>query len=638
MRHLFFIFFLFVTVQHAGAQRPDILFPGDFQTKTAQIPTTFTETEKPAVPSTVTVNVDFDQVVTPLSRYLFGNNANVFMTQMVDQPTLLNQIEKLTPNILRFPGGNLSSVFFWNAEPAQAPADAPAKLADANGNAIDPGYWYGRNTQSWTLSVDNYYSMLESTNSTGIITVNYGYARYGTAPDPVAVAAHLAAEWVRYDNGRTRFWEIGNESNGSWQAGFRIKVSDNKDGQPEIVNGELYGNHFKVFADSMRKAASEKGNDIYIGAQLLAEAPASWWNATDRSWNSGVFTSAGDDPDFYIIHSYYTPYQTNSTAQAILNSATTVTPAMINYVRTSITGAGLPQKPVALTEWNIFAEGSKQQVSFISGMHAAIVMGELIRHGYALACRWDLANGWSDGNDHGMFSQGDQPGVPKWHPRPVYYYQYFFQKYFGDQMLASSTTGNADVLAYTSKFTSGEVGLVIVNKGSAEQTVAVNINGFGFGDRYYYHSLTGGTDNGSFSLKVFVNGLGPTLAAGGPPDLDVPARAVNIGAGIKVTSPPRSVQYILVEKGDNIITGTEEAVRTTLEAFPNPAHKKLTISLPAQGFEKLAIHDLRGAKAYERNIAAEQTSVEIDVSLTAGTYVLTLYKGKIFFQKKIIIY
>lgn len=638
MRHLLLMMLLCVIQHHAGAQPAGVFFPGDFPEKTAEIPATFTEIQKPAGSPTVTVKVDFDEIVTPLSPYLFGNNANVFMTQMVDQPTLLDQIRTLSPNILRFPGGNLSSVFFWNAEPGVPPADAPAKLVDANGNAIDPGYWYGKNSQSWTLSVDNYYNMLESTNSTGIITVNYGYARYSTAPDPVAAAAHLAADWVRYDNGRTKFWEVGNESNGSWQAGYRIKVSDNKDGQPEIVTGDFYGRHFKVFADSMRKAASEKGSTIYIGAQLLAETPASWWNDTDRNWNSGVFQRAGDNPDFYIIHSYYTPYQANSTPQEILNSATIVTPSMMDYVKTSVSGAGLQQKPLALTEWNIFAEGSKQQVSFVSGMHAVIVMGELIRSGYALACRWDLANGWSNGNDHGMFSQGDQPGVPKWHPRPVYYYQYFFQKYFGDQMIGSTVTGNGDVLAYASKFSSGETGVVVVNKGTAEQTVAVNIDGFGFGDRYYFHSLTGGTDNGSFSLKVFVNGVGPTLAAGGPPDLNVPARGTNIGGGIKVTSPPRSVQYILVEKGDNIITAIEEEVRTTVEAYPNPGQKKLTVILPTGGFTKLEIRDIQGAKVYDRSIGVEETTLQIEISLSAGTYILTFYKGRIALQKKVIIY
>src|ERR1700712_2516654 len=101
--------------------------------------------------------------------------------------------------------------------------------------------------------------MLQQTDNTGIITVNYGYAEYGTGPDPVAAAAHLAADWVRYDNGRTQYWEIGNEDNGTWEAGYRINTATNHDGQPQIITGNLYGQHCRVFIDSMKKAAQEIG-------------------------------------------------------------------------------------------------------------------------------------------------------------------------------------------------------------------------------------------------------------------------------------------------------------------------------------------------------------------------------------------
>jgi hypothetical protein len=500
------------------------------------------------------VQIDTNQVITPVSKYVFGNNANVYMTQMVDQTSLLSYISTLSPNVIRFPGGNLSSVYFWNANnQATLPADVPERIPDANGVMSDPWpYWYGGNTASWTLSVDNYYNMLGLTNSTGIITINYAYARYSKANDPVAAAAHMAAEWVRYDNGRTKFWEIGNESNGTWQAGHRINTTDNKDGQPQIITGGLYGKHFKVFADSMRKAAAEVGATIHIGAQLLQEAPASWWNDTDKNWNTGVFQQAGADPDFYIIHSYYTPYATNSNAADILNSATTVTGDMMEYVTNSIAGAGLPPKPLALTEWNIFAEGSKQQVSYINGMHGALVLGELIKHEYGMASRWDLANGWGNGNDHGMFSQGGEPGVPLWNPRPQFHYMYYFQRIFGDQMVQSSVTGSNQVVAYASRYFSGHVGFVVVNKGTAAQTVHVNIPGYHSGDSYYVYSLTGGTDNGEFSLKVSVNGTGTTLPAGGPNNVaTIPARAYPAGGAIKFDSPARSVQYVLLESGSN---------------------------------------------------------------------------------------
>ena len=52
-----------------------------------------------------------------------------------------------------------------------------------------------------------------------------------------------------------------------------------------------------------------------------------------------------------------------------------------------------------------------QQVSFINGMHAAILLGEALSNKYGMTSRWDFANGWAAGNDHGLFNKGDEPGA-----------------------------------------------------------------------------------------------------------------------------------------------------------------------------------------------------------------------------------
>lgn len=637
---ILYAYFLSMLCLSLYAQNPQGLFLNDFQTKTITNPTAEV-VDKPTGTKTATVTVNFTDVVTPVSKYVFGNNANIYMTQMVDQPVLINNIKTLAPNLIRFPGGNLSSVYFWNAATKNdLAADVPEFLLDASGNAgTSYPYWYGGNTENWTMSLDNYYNMLELTETTGIITINYAYARYSKAENPVAAAAHLAADWVRYDNGRTKFWEIGNESNGTWQAGHRIKLSDNQDGQPEIITGNLYGEHFKVFVDSMQHAADEIGATIYIGAQLLQEAPATWWNSTDKNWNTGVFSKAANTPDFYIIHSYYTPYATNSTAAEILNTGTTVTTEMMHYVTTSMTNAGVTHKPIALTEWNIFAEGSKQQVSFVNGMHAAIVLGELIKNKYGQASRWDLANGYGGGNDHGMFSQGDEPdNTVKWNPRPVFYYMYYFQKYFGDHMVSSTVTGSTDVLAYASKFESGQSGIVVINKSKTEQFVEINMNNFGYGDQYYVYTLTGGTDNGEFSRKVFVNGKGTTLASGGPPNVEtISARAMNIGTGVKISAPARSVSYVLIENGDNVITDNESDISSVVDVYPNPSSGTFNIRLASGGFTSIQLKDIQGRKVLYMPLHQQQTSAEVKTSLPSGLYILQVEKGNQFVTKKVIV-
>ncbi|MFD2889185.1 alpha-L-arabinofuranosidase [Chitinophaga cymbidii] len=506
-----------------------------------------------AVPSAVTdtIIVDASTVISKISPCLFGDNSNLYQTQMVTEPVLLSHISALHPRIIRYPGGNLSSVFFWNALPDQPPADAPPMLTDAAGNTTSAGYWYGGNTAAWTLSLDNYYKMLQQTGNEGMITVNYGYARYGTGKDPVAAAAHLAADWVRYDKGRTRYWEIGNESNGTWQAGYRIDMANNKDGQPQIITGDLYGRHFSVFADSMRKAAAENGKTIYIGAQLLEHEPVYWATATDKGWNSGVLKQTGETADFFIVHSYYTPFNTNSNPPEILASAKTVTKAMRDHLVASMTAAGTDMKPLALTEWNIFATGAQQMVSQVAGMHAVMVSGELIKNGFGMASRWDLANAWDNGNDHGLFSQGETAsGETKWSPRPAFYYRYFFGKFLGDRAIPASATGsNANIHAYASTFSSGEVSLTLVNGTVTAKHIRVDFKNFLPGSRFYWYTITGGEGNTGFSRKAYVNGAGPSGIAGGP-DNYATLKAYGAGTknGVKVTLPAMSVVYLVVEK------------------------------------------------------------------------------------------
>jgi hypothetical protein len=496
---------------------------------------------------TVTISVDFADTITQIPGYIFGNNANVYMSQMVNEPQLLDYIRQLSPNVLRYPGGNLSNVFFWNHRPGELPEGVPNPLFSGVEKPYREQFWYGRSDSVNNLAVENYYKMLDMTHSTGLICVNYSFARYGTTPDPVAAAAHYAADWVRYDHGRTKFWEIGNENFGKWQAGYKIDTTANKDSQPAIITGELYGRHFRVFADSMRAAARAMGVEIKIGAGLL-ESARDWHTPTEKTWNSGFFAQAGDAADFFVIHSYYTPWNENSTAATILNSAIPGTREMMEFMQETARTNHVAMKPVGLTEWNIFAVGSKQAVSYINGIHAALVLGESIRNRYAITCRWDLANKWEDGNDHGMFSQGDEPGVPRWNPRPVFYYMTYFQRFCGDYMVNSKVAGSDDIVAYATMFGSGEAGLILINKGGQKQTVELQLGNYRTGKRCYWYLLTGGNDNGDFSRQVFINGKGPDLVAGGPANFnEIKANSAKCQSPLIFELPPYAVQYLLID-------------------------------------------------------------------------------------------
>ena len=497
-----------------------------------------------------TVTVDATSIITKIPLSEFGQNAVWWMGPIANEAKFIDPITKLHPHIIRFPGGSTSDVYFWNAQEGATPSDAPAMIADESGVKKNPSYIYGKSNLNWQCNLDNYYSMLQQTNNKGIITVNYGYARYGTGTDPVAAAAHLAADWVRYDNGRTKLWEIGNENFGSWEWGYRIDPALNKDGQPEFVTGALYAQHFKVFADSMRKAAMEVGSTIHIGAVVFDNpATESWLSNTTRSWNTGVMWGVKNTADFYVVHNYFTPYNENSNASAIFSSALSVPSTQMDFLTQALQANGATIKPIVMDEWNMWAKDSKQQVSNASGVFAILVLGESIKNKYGMAARWDLLNGWNNGDDHGLFSPGDEPGISKWSPRPSFYYMYFFQKMLGDRLVNSSVPGNTNIKAYASTYSSGELNVTLVNTSSSPLNIEVKMKNFYSGKRFYWYNLEGSNDNGEFSRKVLVNGSGPAFDAGGPADYaTLKARSALTANGIKVTVPARGAVIMAVDK------------------------------------------------------------------------------------------
>ncbi|HTL10437.1 MAG TPA: hypothetical protein VL307_19315, partial [Chitinophagaceae bacterium] len=349
---------------------------------------------------------------------------------------------------------------------------------------------------------------------------------------------------------RTKYWEIGNENYGNWEWGYRIDVSANKDGQPEFLTGALYGQHFKVFVDSMQKAANEIGKKIFIGA-VAAEAPAPepWQTTTRKTWNAGMMPAVNTKADFYVVHNYYTPYNTNANAALILGTALSETSTMINYVTQTLQASGAAVKPIAMDEWNITSNTSRQQVSNISGVFASLVMGEAIKNKYGMAARWDLINGWNNGDDHGLFSAGDEPGTAKWSPRPSFFYLYYMQKMLGDRLVATTVAGNAGVLAYGSTFSSGQAGVALINTSTSAQVTEVKLKNWALGNRFYWYSLQGGDDNGEFSRKVLVNGAGPAGVAGGPADYaTLKANSALSNTGVRVSIPARGAVFLVTEK------------------------------------------------------------------------------------------
>jgi len=587
-RSFFYIaLFLFPLITVLGQSNTNC-FLEDFQIKEAVIPP-YTVVDKTTDAATVFITINPADTLGEVSKYVFGNAVAVWVSSSVNNSTIVGHLKKMGPSLIRFPGGSWSDQYFWKGNPG----DLPTQVPDGQNGGKMVAFW-PQYSSSYSLTVDSYYDLCKKIGANGLITVNYGYARYGLSAKPAEQAAHYAADWVRYDNGRTKFWEIGNESAGPWSGGWMIDTSRNKDGQPQIVNGQLYGQHFKIFADSMRTAAAEKGVTIYIGGQVIQYDGTNSWNAVDRKWNEEFFKEVGNAADFYVIHNYFG--NSAATLKAQIDNARSEIIKNVTFVSGDIKNKKAFSKPIALTEWN--SGGPDQaKTSIANGMQAVTLFSEMIKNNFGMSCRWLVANWESDG----LFYYGNNSSL-RWQPRPDFYYIYYLQKFTGDHSVGVTITGSSDILSYVTMFSGGHEGVVVVNKGSKDQVLKIR-PGRGVGQKYYVYSLVGG-DAQDFSQTVMVNDEAATGTQWGPIDRleSIEANAYTIGDNIVFKSPARSVQYVMVEPGDNIVSvenNEDNAIPSHYELnqnYPNPFNPQTTISysLPQESNVSLKVFDILG--------------------------------------------
>ena len=112
-------------------------------------------------------------------------------------------------------------------------------------------------------------------------------------------AAEYAAAWVHEVNIKNqlgiKFWEIGNENWGKWQAGYNVK-------ERGIIDPKKYGEHCRVFIEKM------KAVDPTIKIGVVGFQKPKTNNAVQKKWNELVIPEIIDVADFYILHDYYAKY------------------------------------------------------------------------------------------------------------------------------------------------------------------------------------------------------------------------------------------------------------------------------------------------------------------------------------------
>jgi len=325
----------------------------------------------------------------------------------------------------------------------------------------------------------------------------------------------------------------------------------------------------------------------------------------------------------------------------------------ITFMRGDIAKKGAYSKPIALTEWN--DSGSEAVLtSTTNGVQAVVAFCEMMKNNYGMSCRWLVANGGTGG----MFDDDNPPvyGIPLWNPRPDYYYISYLQRFTGDHTVSTTVTASPvynDMLAYATRFASGEIGVVVVNKGNTNKVVKLATGNIGVGGKYYVYTLTGANDDTyGKSQAVVVNGVGPTSVpwGPGPQSLDtIKAWAYPVGSQIKLASPARSVQYVMIESGSNPVSVKNEKQHGVLDQFalhqnyPNPFNPQTNISysLPRAGNVTLKVFDILGREVMSIKNERESEgihNVTFDATkLPSGVYFYRLQVEKFVETKRMVL-
>jgi hypothetical protein len=132
MKYLFITSSFLFLFQMIVAQSSPGLFVSDWKARTIQNPDGLNTPQTTSSPN-VTITINATDTVTKVSKYLFGGNLNPYSSLFKHDSISVRHLRNLSPNVLRWPGGNLSNDYFWNAKIA---ADLPDDLPGTK-------YWLG---------------------------------------------------------------------------------------------------------------------------------------------------------------------------------------------------------------------------------------------------------------------------------------------------------------------------------------------------------------------------------------------------------------------------------------------------------------------------------------------------------------
>jgi alpha-N-arabinofuranosidase len=468
-------------------------------------------------PAVVTVNVDPRKRFRTVDRRMFGLNAAVWDGAYAS-PNTQALLTELDNQALRFPGGSLSDVYHWQTNRSEG------------------------QTFEWATSFDEFIAIAAATRAAVYVTANYGT---GTPEE--------AAAWVRYANiekrHNVRYWEIGNENYGSWEADNNTRPHD----------PVTYATRFKEYWRQMKAVdpTIRIGAVVVLGEDEFANYPEQQvtnprTGQAHAGWTPVMLDAMrrlGVTPDYVVYHRYEQGpggesdlFLLNS-ASSWGNDAVALRQMLADYL-----GARGKTIELAVTEHNsVFSNPGKQTTSLVNGLFYADAIGNLLKTEFNAMLWWDLRNGQEAGNnnspslygwrrygDYGIVSAADPAGPADRYP--TFYVNKLLRHFArGGEKVIHAESEYSGVGVYAVRSNDQTVRILVINKHpTAALNTLISVPGLRRGEK----------------VRVFSYGIDQDEAARtGTGSADVQQSELVVdGWALSFTPGPYSVHVLQIDK------------------------------------------------------------------------------------------
>ncbi|MFN2198992.1 MAG: hypothetical protein ACK2UW_22935 [Anaerolineales bacterium] len=448
-----------------------------------------TPTPSPPPTSGLQLSVDASQPINQFSNEMLGvalvNWEHSWGKYFpADVPHLAEVFEAANVGVIRYAGGLWANWVGWERLPQREPYTEwqpnPNNYSTQFGSLVNTNltyaFHYGKD------EIDNLALFSQQTGAEIMIQVNV------SMNDP-----YMWADLLRYANIENnydfKYWELGNELDLEFSQGgeagmdaatYQARVNNyaavlrSVDPTIKIVGGVSASGH-DIVASNWAWGVSDMSRYLYAAVDAGADALSYHWYQACNS---------GGNPDALTIWEWELSPGQDGIADPYENWRNTYSRIWSQIgperVQNEVIPAG-SSMPQGITELNVDAcdfDAAPQNSNHLNAVWMSDVLGRLAYNGLDFAT-WYTGYG-NQGQGYPMVFSVEDYYPETVYLRPAYYTFFLYGNYFGDQLVASSSSqeGDISIWASTDSQDPGTLKLIVTNISGSTASAAIDITGF----------------------------------------------------------------------------------------------------------------------------------------------------------------